>query len=1047
MVHDRSLKDIRAKRIFLSYGHDNLISFAARLKNDLKDRGHEVWFDEERIKPGNDWEQYIEDGLKWASQKDGGCMILLMTPHSVRRPDGFCLNELSRAIYESLNILPVMLVWCEPPLSICRIQWLDMMDCTPLEERQDRYKAKFNLLVDALEQGKFDYKGFQASLINTLKPLSYDAEIKYNLNRFTGREWLLDEIYKWLTSDASRIFWISGSPGVGKSSISAWLCVHMREVFAFHFCRYDNVQKTDPRRCVMSIAYQLSTQLPEYAERLKAMSLENLSGLNAKTLFDNLIVQPLWGIQKPDRKVVIIIDGLDEATLDGKNDLASFLASELERAPVWVRLIITSRPEYEIIGPMQAYTPFILDISDSRNVQDIRDYLSIELKKYNRDRDVPGSQIEAIVNKSEGLFLYTEWILKELAMGRLSLDRLDEFPQGLGGIYLKFFERQFPDSQVWETQIRKVLEVIVALQEPLDLKMISKIFNWSVHDERNFRRSLGSLFYFEKGMVLPFHKSLMEWLTNEDKLDPYFISATEGHKTLADYGLRQYKQGESVWSRYVLLYIYIHLYRADMMKELEEVLGDVHFIKAVWDKDTFNMLKQWTFIEEHTPLRMEQVYRRVIDNPQTMDDKYLIVLAKLMESTFHFDIAMRLFDYLTTYYRKSGNMYGLQESIGDQALILYTKSDFEHSMILFKEQEKICRSIGNTTGLQYSIQNQANILINKNDTDNAVALLKEQENICRNTDNMNGLLESLAVQCGILRFKGYYDDVMNILEEREKICGQTNNTVGYLRCIFERGLTLSAMGKLDSALDQLIKLEKICREIGNKEYLRASLIGQEIALVQKGDLEKAIKLNHEEELISRRIGSKYDLQECLCQRAVELRLKGDLDGALKCIDEAELLCQDINNKFGLQALCGEKGSILRLKEDLDNAHMHYREQEKICREIGHRRDLAVCLYGQAAVLRMKGDLKGALALHAESEHILREIGHIYYLQECLGEKALTLLEMGDLDSATVTLKEQESICIKIGARRDLQICLKNRIMVEEKKAEVSAIKEPAFHMK
>ncbi|MEW8693550.1 MAG: toll/interleukin-1 receptor domain-containing protein, partial [Candidatus Thiodiazotropha endolucinida] len=47
------------RRLFISYGHDEYISLALRLRDDLKARGHEVWFDEERLQPGHDWETFI----------------------------------------------------------------------------------------------------------------------------------------------------------------------------------------------------------------------------------------------------------------------------------------------------------------------------------------------------------------------------------------------------------------------------------------------------------------------------------------------------------------------------------------------------------------------------------------------------------------------------------------------------------------------------------------------------------------------------------------------------------------------------------------------------------------------------------------------------------------------------------------------------------------------------------------------------------------------------------------------------------------------------
>jgi hypothetical protein len=232
-----------------------------------------------------------------------------------------------------------MVVWSEPPLSICRIQWLDMQDCVPIQERQERYESKFGQLVEALEQDRLDFEGAQSRLLRLLDPPPFDADIMLHLARFTGRQWVFNRIDAWLADPhASRVFWITGLPGSGKTALASWLCYHCREVVAFHLCRHGHVQKSDPRRCVLSIAYQLSTQLPDYQARLSALNLEQIiPESNAQTLFDNLIVQPLSkNFPKPDREVVALIDALDEATEGAKNELAAFIASEFAKTPEWL---------------------------------------------------------------------------------------------------------------------------------------------------------------------------------------------------------------------------------------------------------------------------------------------------------------------------------------------------------------------------------------------------------------------------------------------------------------------------------------------------------------------------------------------------------------------------------------------------------------------------------------------------------------------------------------------------------------------------------------
>jgi hypothetical protein len=142
-------------RIFISYGHDEYVTLAERLKLDLEGCGHAVWFDSERLNAGRYWEAHIEQGLNWVSEvRDMGRMLLLMTPHSVRQPDGYCLNELARVMERKVSVLPVMVAWCEAPLSIARVQWFDMTDCVPLASGAEKYREKFPRLLRSLKEGR-----------------------------------------------------------------------------------------------------------------------------------------------------------------------------------------------------------------------------------------------------------------------------------------------------------------------------------------------------------------------------------------------------------------------------------------------------------------------------------------------------------------------------------------------------------------------------------------------------------------------------------------------------------------------------------------------------------------------------------------------------------------------------------------------------------------------------------------------------------------------------------------------------------------------------
>ncbi|KAG7395981.1 hypothetical protein PHYBOEH_002924 [Phytophthora boehmeriae] len=129
-------------KVFLSYGHDRFQALAFHLKAALQQRGHVVWLDTEQLSAGLDWEEGIAGGLAWVrdAQQDGR-VLLVMTPHALRRPDGYCLNEIARAASLRLSIFPVLVAESAPPPSITMLPFFDMRDCVPSAAEQQIHAA------------------------------------------------------------------------------------------------------------------------------------------------------------------------------------------------------------------------------------------------------------------------------------------------------------------------------------------------------------------------------------------------------------------------------------------------------------------------------------------------------------------------------------------------------------------------------------------------------------------------------------------------------------------------------------------------------------------------------------------------------------------------------------------------------------------------------------------------------------------------------------------------------------------------------------------
>ncbi|MFO7904370.1 MAG: toll/interleukin-1 receptor domain-containing protein [Pirellulaceae bacterium] len=470
----------------------------------MEQRGRDVWFDKTEIKAGDDWRRAITDGIPRSPR-----VLSFLSKHSTRDP-GVCRDEIAIAIGVKGGNIQTILVESEakvqPPVNIGHIQWLDMHEwkerrATGEATWEEWYQAKLAEIIRVVESDeRRRFAGEIETLHGHLKPIRSDARI-YDLLRkgFFGRQWLFEAVEKW-RQDAkrdSRLFWITGGPGVGKSEFAVQLA-HTRSdaLIAAQFVEWDKPDHRDARRVVRSIAFQLATRPHDYRKLL--LTLPQIGELDRKDpaeLIDYLLANPLRSVIGGGRaRQLIVIDALDEAGEAARNPLVEMLARHAPRLPDWLGLVITSRPECTVKTPLQGLNPFVLDTRTEANRADLGDYLRHELTPHIQDRPDADRLIGQILEKSEGVFLYAERFRDDVQHGHLSLDRPEQFPQGLGGIFCQYSQRQFPDKEKHERKLEPALGAILAAREPLPVEMLQTLFGWRDTELRKWLRALGSLF-------------------------------------------------------------------------------------------------------------------------------------------------------------------------------------------------------------------------------------------------------------------------------------------------------------------------------------------------------------------------------------------------------------------------------------------------------------------------------------------------------------------------------------------------------------------------
>ena len=280
-------------RIFLSYGHDDNEELVRRIKSDLEARGHDVWFDKSEIKFGDDWRRDITDGIVGSNR-----VLSFLSKYSTRDP-GVCLDEIAIAIGVKGGNIQTILVEGEsdvqPPPSVSHVQWLDMHDWKQRAgdeiAYEQWYQGKLSEIVAVVESDESRrFAGEIQTLSEYLKPttsdFASDARVRSLVEKeLVGRKWVFKAVEEWRVSEdrSSRLFWIMGDPGVGKSAIAAHLAHFYGRgtVIAVHFCDWQKPDHRGAARIVRTLAFQIAARLPDYRKLL--LTLPEIKELDGKS--------------------------------------------------------------------------------------------------------------------------------------------------------------------------------------------------------------------------------------------------------------------------------------------------------------------------------------------------------------------------------------------------------------------------------------------------------------------------------------------------------------------------------------------------------------------------------------------------------------------------------------------------------------------------------------------------------------------------------------------------------------------------------------------
>jgi hypothetical protein len=323
-----------------------------------------------------------------------------------------------------------------------------------------------------------------------------------------------------------------------------------------------------------------------------------------------LLIEPLrlsiGGGRRGDRYLGVI-DGLDETLRDGRSDLAEVISAEAPKLPPWMAMIVTSRPEEPILRQFAGLKPVWLSAESPENKADIESYLRVWLA------DRPGieanleSYVARIAAASDGNFLYVSKLREAVDLQNLSLSAPEGLPQGLVGLYERWFRHRFPNAEAYERYL-PLLSVIVAAEHPVPEAWLTRLFGWSKREAAAMLEGLGCLFERRSDGVAPFHKSLRDWLIDARAAGPAFVvDEAEGSHRLATALWAEFANWARQSERDVLDEFCLAELPAQMMRAQPKEIRDRLAGHGGWDEVRFGL------VEIATSQMAHYVWERALD--------------------------------------------------------------------------------------------------------------------------------------------------------------------------------------------------------------------------------------------------------------------------------------------------------------------------------------------------------------------------------------------------------------------------------------------------
>ncbi|KAL8861841.1 MAG: hypothetical protein Q9178_001710 [Gyalolechia marmorata] len=401
---------------------------------------------------------------------------------------------------------------------------------TPPERPSNKVELKnVEALLAVSETSEDDYAFFRGR--------SMPGSCEWVFSRPGFLSWLHDTI------TSSRILWVSGLPGCGKSVLSSFIIGQLQDKghkCQYYFFRFGDRTKRTVNAMLRSLAYQVAICLPELRDQLHKMSEDavTLEKAEARIIWQKVFASRLSKLQSK-QPLYWVIDGLDECEAP---ELLLSLFSSVSSFQIPLRIMCVGRKTQAIADSFQRLESFIQldELPADDATEDLARYTKKELEYMRGDPGIKERLVQTVCEKAGGNFLWVHLVLKEILQCHTEAaieQALDEMPADLAPLYQRMETALSKSARRGDRDLcNAILTWVICSQRALTLKELSEALKPEFTDILDLRLTVsqvcGDFVVIDgKGRAVMVHQTAREYLIKTPGLN-HSITLRDGHQKL-----------------------------------------------------------------------------------------------------------------------------------------------------------------------------------------------------------------------------------------------------------------------------------------------------------------------------------------------------------------------------------------------------------------------------------------------------------------------------------------------------------------------------------